>query len=121
VKARIFRFSSIFVFFVVQSKIGSTTKCADAGLFTSKSKSKSIRRVTNDRFRVTAESALRLLTTLPLLTRDKDTAAALPRRELLLLISAARQCPMLRNGPGEVALGIPPPLFPMTPTVARRV
>jgi len=42
----------------------------DAGLFTSKSKSKSIRRVTNDRFRVTAESVLRLLTTLPLLTRD---------------------------------------------------
>ena len=37
----------------------------DAGLFTSKSKSKSksIRRVTNDRFRVTAESALRLLAT----------------------------------------------------------
>gem|GEM_PF-2001502 len=75
----------------------------DAGLVTSKSKSKSIRRVTNDRFRVTAESALPLLTTLPLLTRDKDTAAALPRRELLLLIGAARQYPTLRNGLSEQA------------------
>jgi len=44
----------------------------DGGLSESKSKSlsKSIRRVTNDRFWITAESALRLLTTLPLLTRD---------------------------------------------------
>jgi len=79
----------------------------DAGLFTSKSKSKSksIRRVTSDRFRITTESALRLLTTLPLLTRDKDTAAALPRRELelLLLIGTARQCPMLREYRGLIA------------------
>ena len=43
-----------------------------------------------------------MLIALLLLTRDKDTGAAQPRRALLLLTCAARQCPALRLEGGKV-------------------
>jgi len=42
-----------------------------------------------------------LLTTLPLLTRDKDTAATMLLRSLLMQTGVAMQCPTLRKGLGE--------------------
>jgi len=56
-----------------------------------------------------AKSVQRLLTTLPLLTRDKDTAAMQLLRALPLQTGVARQCPTLSHAPSEQVFSSPLP------------